>query len=565
MTKEKIIIYQALPRLFGNTKGRRVSNGTLEQNGCGKLNDFTSKALQAIKELGANYIWYTGVIEHATQTDFSKFNIPADHPAVVKGNAGSPYAIKDYYDIAPSLATNIPQRMQEFENLVSRSHQNDLKVLIDFVPNHVARQYHSDSQPKDTVALGERDNITRSFSPYNNFYYLPQSTFKPRFSLEAKGFPPYHEYPAKVTGNNQFTPSPTQNDWYETVKLNYGVDYLNAAVKRFDPIPDTWLKMRDILVFWTQKGVDGFRCDMIEMVPVEFWEWVIPHVKEVNPSLIFIGEAYNHSQYEIYLERGKFDYLYDKIGLYDTLKGVIQEQIPASTITSSWQSLGHLQTRMLNFLENHDEQRIASPFFANDSIKALPALVVSVCMNTCPFLIYSGQEFGEKGMDQEGFSGEDGRTSIFDYWNIDTLTRWNNGGKFNLDHMTSKEVAVYNYYKRILNIAQKEAAISKGLFFDLMYVNSHSDHFNPARQYAFLRKYKKEVIFICVNFANTKVTVDIKIPQHAFDYFEMKPSNRVVTKNLITNTKEVLTFTPQRPIRTELPPYGSKIMKLTIK
>ena len=374
--ENKMIIYQVFTRLFGNNNNHCIYNGDISQNGCGKMADFTAKALGEIKKLGATHIWYTGIIEHASQTDYRRYNIRPDHPAIVKGKAGSPYAIKDYYDVDPDLATDVPGRMKEFENLVSRTHRAGLKVIIDFVPNHVARQYHSDAQPDGTTQLGANDDPNYSFSPYNNFYYIPQSELHGQFDMTGNALEPYHEFPAKATGNNRFDAYPNINDWYETVKLNYGVDYQNGGTCHFSPTPDTWTKMLDILLFWSSKNIDGFRCDMAEMVPVEFWEWAIPQVKQEYPNIIFIAEVYNPHEYKNYLFRGKFDFLYDKVGLYDTLRNVACGYDSATAITRSWQSLGGIEKRMLNFLENHDEQRIASDFFAGDPRKGVPALIV---------------------------------------------------------------------------------------------------------------------------------------------------------------------------------------------
>ena len=342
-----------------NDKTTNKYNGSIDENGCGKFNSFTNKALKEIKNLGITHVWYTGIIEHATQTDYSAFGIKKDHEAVVKGKAGSPYAIKDYYDVDPDLAINVDNRMAEFESLVKRTHANDLKVLIDFVPNHVARQYYSDVKPAGVADLGENDNPEWAFSPLNNFYYIPNQLFKPQFDVAD-----YWEFPAKATGNDQFTASPTQNDWYETVKLNYGVNYLEGNQKQFNPIPLTWFRMRDILLFWAGKKVDGFRCDMAEMVPVEFWGWVISQVKQQYPDILFIAEVYNPAEYRSYIVDGKFDYLYDKVGLYDMLRNITSRNYPVRELTNSWQSLGGLENRMLNFLENHDEQRIGSGFFS---------------------------------------------------------------------------------------------------------------------------------------------------------------------------------------------------------
>ena len=443
MSDEKLIIYQVFTRLFGNNNNHCINNGSITENGCGKMADFTAKALGEIKKLGATHIWYTGIIEHATQTDYRRYNIRPDHPAIVKGKAGSPYAIKDYYDVDPDLAKDVPERMREFENLVQRTHRSGLKVIIDFVPNHVARQYHSDMQPDGTSQLGANDDTDYAFSPYNNFYYIPQSELHGQFDMKGAAAEPYKEFPAKATGNNRFDAYPNINDWYETVKLNYGVDYQNGGTCHFNPIPDTWNKMLDILMFWAEKHIDGFRCDMAEMVPVEFWEWAIPQVKAKYPALLFIAEVYNPKEYGNYLFRGKFDYLYDKVGLYDTLRAIVCGNESATAITRAWQSLGGIEKRMLNFLENHDEQRIASDFFASNPRKAIPALIVSACMNVNPMMIYFGQEFGELGMDSEGFSGRDGRTTIFDYWSVDTIRRWRNGGKFD---GTRREGAKYWNY-----------------------------------------------------------------------------------------------------------------------
>lgn len=511
-----INIYQVLPRLFGNTVANNNPNGTLAENGCGKLNDFNSKALSAIKDMGFTHIWYTGVIEHATQTSYSSYNISADHQGVVKGLAGSPYAIKDYYDIAPDLAVEVPSRMQEFENLVYRTHQADLQVIIDFVPNHVARQYKSDAKPSKIKDLGQNDRSDFAFSPKNNFYYIPYQDFTPQF--DAKG---YQEFPAKATGNDQFTASPTKNDWYETVKLNYGVDYQAGKISHFDPIPDTWQKMYEILLFWANKKVDGFRCDMAEMVPVEFWAWVIPKVKAKYSQLVFIAEVYNPSEYRNYIFNGKFDYLYDKVGLYDTLRAITCNQNKwASDITSCWQSVNDIQPHMLNFLENHDEQRVASEFFAGKPEKIIPALIVSALFFNSPFMVYFGQELGEPGMDAEGFSGLDGRTTIFDYWSINSIRSWVNGN-YSERLLNSNQRKLRALYKNVLSLRLNEKAFSEGISYDLMWVNYDNPNVNCEKQFAFLRSYKKELFLIVVNFDDKDASVELNIPQHAFDFLKI--------------------------------------------
>lgn len=563
--EEKIIIYQVFTRLFGNQVLTCKTNGSIDENGCGKMDNFTEQALAEIKKLGTTHIWYTGVIAHATQTDYTRYGLSKDHPAVVKGKAGSPYAIKDYYDIDPDLAVNVDKRMEEFEALVARTHEAGMKMIIDFVPNHVARQYKSLAKPEGVKDLGEGDDTTVSFSPNNNFYYIPGEELKGDIDLYDPEAGRYTEKPAKATGNNKFDAWSNRTDWYETIKLNYGVDYYNNTGCHFSPIPNTWTKMLDILLFWASKGIDGFRCDMAEMVPCEFWGWAIPKVKENHPDIIFIAEVYNPQEYRNYIFNGHFDYLYDKVGLYDTLRAVISNGASATAITGCWQSVNDIQSHMLNFLENHDEQRIASEYFAGNAHKAFPGMIVSACMNTNPVMIYFGQELGESGMDTEGFSGRDGRTTIFDYWSIDSIRRWTNHGRFNTHLLNTKEKGIRNFYKTLLTICNEEKCISHGAFFDLMYVNMNGWQMDEHKQYAFLRKYEDEVLLIAVNFGNMNMRVAINIPEHAFQYLSIPQMENIKVKDLLTGKEEKINFTSNKPVGTDLPANSGKILKIKLK
>ena len=538
MASHKIIIYQVFTRLFSNRNNTRKVNGTIDENGCGKLNDFTPGTLKQIRELGATHIWYTGVIRHATMTDYSRYGIPRQHPAVVKGRAGSPYAITDYYDIDPDLAVNVEERMLEFEKLVSRTHHAGLKMIIDFVPNHVARQYKSICKPQGVRDLGEDDNTNIGFDPvHNNFYYCPGQQFTPYFDLYHGEKEPYMEKPARATGNDCFHNAPGMNDWYETVKLNYGVDYYAGGVGHFDPIPNTWQKMLDILLFWAGKGVDAFRCDMAEMVPAEFWAWVTAHVREQYPDIRFIGEVYNPNEYRHYIHSG-FDYLYDKVGMYDAMRDVICHRRNTDAITWAWQQTDDIRDHMLYFLENHDEQRIASDFFAGCGEKAIPGLVVSALLQKNPLMIYAGQEWGERGMDAEGFSGKDGRTTIFDYWSFK-------------EHF-SLLTPIYN---RILNIALSEKAVSEGLTFDVMYVNRQYQH-----QYAFLRKAGNDILLVVANFDDTPLTMNLTIPNHAFNHLELlEKAYKAV--DLLTGSKASLVLMRDQQVAVALPPRGAVVYK----
>ena len=549
--KEKIIVYQIFTRLYGNRNTTRKENGTIEENGCGKLNDLTPSVLKNIRAMGISHVWYTGVIRHATQTDYSAYGIPVNHPAVVKGKAGSPYAITDYYDVDPDLATDVDRRMQEFEALIERTHKAGMKVIIDFVPNHVARQYHSVCKPEGVRDLGEGDNPQHGFDPQNNFYYCSGQPFSPYFDLYHGALQPYHEEPAKATGNDCFNNTPGVNDWYETVKLNYGVDYYAGRTGHFQPIPDTWDKMTDILLFWAGKGVDGFRCDMAEMVPTAFWHWAVDKVKFRYPEMIFVGEVYDPSQYRHYLGAG-LDYLYDKVGMYDTVRGVMCGRLSAHAITGAWQQTDDIRDHMLYFLENHDEQRIASDFFAGDARKGVPALVVSALLQQNPLMIYAGQEYGERGMDQEGFSGCDGRTTIFDYWSIDTLTRAAQRA------LSAEEKALKAQYDKVLSIARSEKSVTEGASFDLMYVNQQYH-----RQYAFLRKAGPEALLVVVNFDDCPAVMDVTIPAHAFDHLRIKEKNAMAT-DLLTGKKQRLMLRRDTPVRLQLPPLGAVILRFKV-
>ena len=560
--KNKMVIYQVFPRWFGNLRPSPVMNGSLAENGVGKFSAFTPLALSKIKELGVTHVWYTGVIEHATKTDYTMFGIRKDHSAVVKGKAGSPYAIKDYYDIDPDLADNIQNRMSEFEGLVKRTHEAGMNVISDFVPNHVARQYFSDAREPFVEDLGQTDNVSKAFDVNNNFYYLPGQTLTLRFDPQREEDFAYSEFPAKVTGNNHFDAYPSQNDWYETVKLNYGVDYMHGGACHFNTIPNTWEKMLEILLFWADKGVDGFRCDMAEMVPVEFWNWVIPQVKKVR-DVIFIAEVYNPDEYRNYIYTGHFDYLYDKVGLYDTVRAVMCGQAPASNISHCWQWLEGIQKNMLNFLENHDEQRVASDFFAGDARPGIPGMIVSAAMNTNPVMIYSGQELGERGMDAEGFSGRDGRTTIFDYWSVESLRNWNNNGLFDGAKLTPAERSLREMYAKLLNVVRSEPVIVEGAFYDLMYANSGNPYFNPNRQYAFLRKCKNEVLLVVVNFDRADQCVWVNIPVEAFKALDFEDNKPAELTDLLTGETTISTLTDAYPYQVKLPAYSGKMLKFS--
>lgn len=535
----KPVIYQIFVRLFGNSRNSLITNGTKEENGCGKFCDISDKALRSLKEFGISHVWYTGVIEHAVASDYSCFGIDNDYPEIVKGRAGSPYAIKDYYDVNPDLAVNVNCRMDEFEALVNRTHNAGMKVVIDLVPNHVARVYRSDSKPGNTPGdFGVDDNKDISFSHFSDFYYipgeelkLPDSIYERATDIEYRKSPePYREYPARATGNDCFSSCPGENDWYETVKLNYGIDYSGDKNIYSDPVPPVWKKMRSIVLFWAGKNIDGFRVDMAEMVPLEFWEWLIPGIKKEYPEIIFIAEIYQPSLYKDFTSRGGFDYLYDKAGFYDRIRNIIENKADTGAITEIWQQSGNLDKHMLRFLENHDEQRVASRFFAGDPWKALPGMVLAATMNKGPLMLYFGQEVGEPAEGCSGFSGDDGRTTIFDYWYVPNHQKWMSRGKFNGEMLPDDLVSLRENYAGIIKMVKQYDLFSNGSFYDLMWVNTELRDISSGRCYAFLRHLKGEIFLIVLNFGETDLKgLKLVIPEDAFDLMQV-PANLNVIK-----------------------------------
>lgn len=542
----KLVIYQALVRYFGNTNTTNKFYGSIAENGSGKFNDINEKALLEIKNLGANYIWYTGVIEHATMTDYAAFGIKNDDPDIVKGRAGSPYAIKDYYDVDPDLAVDVKNRMAEFEALIKRTHQQNLKVIIDFIPNHVARTYHSDAKPSHVEDLGANDDVTKSFAVDNDFYYIPNQKFVAPARYNAGGDAFQHplkdgkfdEFPAKATGNNVFSATPKIDDWFETIKLNYGVDVVNNQTKHLVPHPPVWKKMRDILAFWADKGVDGFRCDVAEMVPVEFWNWVITDLKKKYPNLIFIGEAYDRNEYKNFLVNGKFDYLYDKVGLYDGLKRLIMNEPNATVkdITFVWQKESNgFSQHMLRFLENHDETRIASKAFAGNPWYAVPGMVVTAALSSGPVMIYNGQEVGEPAKGAMGFSGDDGRSTIFDYWGTPQHQKWMNNGAFDGGKLNDEEKSLRKFYQQLLQTIKTNEAISKGNFYELLQANQSSTGFND-KVYAFLRFTGNKRVLVLANFNRNETDLKVMLPDDVIAGFNLQDGALTFT-DLLSDAK----------------------------
>ena len=541
---EKSIIYQIFPRYWGDRAGKQKKGGTLDENGCGKFSNIDRESLDYFKSLGVTHLWLTGIVRHATGE--STGGCTASSPDWVKGRAGSPYAITDYYDVNPYLADVPEKRIEEFKDLLKRVHNAGLKVIIDFVPNHVARDYTSFTAlhpaPTGMPSLGSDDDKSVHWREENDFFYYPGTELKLPIKSQT-----YKELPALASGN-AYTAEPAVNDWYDTVKINY-----------CDTHTGTWDKMLDIVRFWAGMGVDGFRCDMVELVPADFFTWLIREIHKQYPEIVFIAEVYQKELYSKYIREVGFDLLYDKSGMYDTIRAIVQKNtddsgVPVEAwqstrkITWNWQSLGDLQPYMLNFLENHDEQRFASDFFGKDAGNVFAALYASLYFNRASFMIYSGQEVGERGMYQEGFSGKDGRSTIFDWYTSDKvrkLWRYIHGDMKALDR---KDVALLERYRSALTQATGNRAVISGSTYDLCYCNLSSDGFCVDRHFAFLRDCGDDTVLVACNFSNVDAEMELSIPEHAFQWLELN---------------ETETLNHNKPIRLKVPAMDATVVKLS--
>ncbi|OUS03594.1 alpha-amylase [Flavobacteriales bacterium 33_180_T64] len=589
--KKKYVVYQVFTRLFGNTNTTNIPWGTLEENGVGKFNDFTDKALNKIKDLGVTHIWYTGVPHHDVITDYTKYGISNDDPDIVKGRAGSPYAVKDYYNVNPDLAENVDKRLEEFEALIERSHKAGLKVIIDIVPNHVARNYYSITNPNGTTSFGAEDDTTVAYAVNNNFYYNPGETFKvPEWKNEyqplgGENHPladgEFDENPAKWTGNGSRAFQPNMYDWYETVKVNYGVSPegkkdFEELPENFDnkdyqkhlefwsdkSIPSSWIKFKDIALYWTEKGVDGFRYDMAEMVPVEFWSYMNSHIKMKNPEAFLLAEVYNPSMYRAYIKKGKMDYLYDKVQLYDTIKHVMQGHGKTDHIPPIQDDLKDIEHHMLHFLENHDEQRIASPDFAGNAEKGKPGMVVSTTISTAPTMVYFGQEFGESGAQDLGF-GDPTRTSIFDYGSVPSIVRWVNDKQFDGGQSTSEEKALHDFYKRLLNFTINSSALA-GNYQDIHLYNRENTENYTDKVLSYVRWSDNEQLIIVSNFdAKNSQNFELKISEEILNTWNLNnESYQLIDQLYNTYTTELAVGNGQGFAKITIEPLQSLILKL---
>lgn len=586
----KINVYQVFTRLFGNTNTTNKPWGSLEENGVGKFEDFSDQALEGIKELGISHVWYTGILHHAMVTDYSDIGIPGDDPDVVKGRAGSPYSVKDYYNVNPDLAVDPAKRLEEFEALIERTHKHGLKVVIDIVPNHVARVYQSASNPEGVEDFGASDDLSREYLKNNNFYYIPGQAFRvPEWrdgyqvlggekNPQANGF--FKEDPAKWTGNGSRSPQPDMNDWYEAVKVNFGIKpdgskdfeelpagFEHASCKEHyafwqdKQVPDSWKKFRHIALYWLEKGVDGFRYDMAEMVPVEFWSYMNSAIKMANADAFLLAEIYQPHIYREYIQKGKMDFLYDKVQLYDSLKAIMQGHGSTDAIVDIQKDLADIEHHMLHFLENHDEQRIASPGFAGDARKGMPAMVVSATIGSSPTMLYFGQDVGEAGAEEPGF-GDPSRTSIYDYIGVPHHQRWMNEGKFDGAALSDQEKDLRTFYSTLLNFTKSSAALT-GEYKEIhSYNRSHTEWYND-QVFSYVRWKGEDRLLIVCNFdAAENFGFDLQVPAEIINIWGLQDGEYVLEDQLSGHKQTMILTQGSGIVRTDMNPLQSYIFKL---
>ena len=586
----KINVYQVFTRLFGNTNTTNKPWGTLEENGVGKFNDFTDEALEAIKDMGITHVWYTGVLHHAMVTDYAEIGIPGDDPDVIKGRAGSPYSVKDYYNVNPDLAVDPAKRMEEFEALINRTQQHDMKVIIDIVPNHVARVYHSLTNPPGSEDFGASDDLSREYLKDNNFYYIPGQPF--RVPVWREGYQVlggedhpeangnFSENPAKWTGNGSRSPQPDMNDWYEAVKINFGVDpegvndfetlpagYENESYQvhhdfwKDKQVPDSWLKYRAIALYWLDKGVDGFRYDMAEMVPVEFWSYMNSAIKMAKADAFLLAEIYQPQIYRDYIRKGKMDYLYDKVQLYDSLKSIMQGHGSTDALVKIQNELTDIEHHMLHFLENHDEQRIASPEFAGDARKGMPAMVVSATIGSSPTMLYFGQNVGEPGAEEPGF-GAPSRTSIYDYIGVPHHQRWMNGGKFDGAALSDKERDLQYFYSTLLNFTLNSAALT-GEYREIHSFNREYTPWYNDRIFSYVRWKGEERLIILANFdPDSTFGFELQLPGEIIALWNLEDGNYTLEDQLSDGSLDLTVSDRNAETRIDIEPLQSFILQL---
>ena len=322
------------------------------------------------------------------------------------------------------------------------------------------------------------------------------------------------------------------------------------------------MKFKDIALYWTAKGVDGFRYDMAEMVPYEFWSYMNSAIKMANPDSFLMAEVYNPREYRNYIHLGKMDYLYDKVETYDKLKDVIQGRSWPDEISGIQYNMMDIEHHMLHFLDNHDEQRLASPEFAGSGERGKPLMVVSTTLSSSPTMIYFGQEVGEPGKEDAGF-GTHSRTSIFDYIGVPHHQRWMNNGKFDGGQLSSSEKELRDFYKRLLNFSLKSSALMGG-YQEIQGANRNIVQGYDKDLYTFARWSKEEQLIVVANFSSTIASnYEMRVPADLLEKWNIKDGTYTLVDQLYGKYKtELKVINGEGRASIAIAPSESFILKL---
>ena len=561
------VIYQLFVRHFSNFQKGGVRNGTRKQNGCGTFAGVNDAALEAIAQMGVTHLWLTGVLRHATQTPHP--GLPAHPACVVKGIAGSPYAVTDYFDVDPDLAEEPQERMEEFCALLGRVRRCGMVPMLDFVPNHVSRCYASRGHSELEPGMWDRKDVF--FARDNAFYYLAPPPNGDRRVILPEGEFEAERGCGRVTGNNAATWLPSVFDWYETVKLNYGCDYRHGAAEAeslpgvlttADAVPRTWRIMDHVLAWWQELGVGGFRCDMAHMIPLPFWRWEIARARLRDEAVFFMAEAYDDP-----MKLTPGDPLQDLLaagfsGVYDApayraLRDLYEGGVWANDLDTFHRPENPLFTGGVRFVENHDEPRLASPlFWGNCGADVARAVMTAPYTTSCgPVLFYNGQETLERAEGPTGFGGDNGRTSIFDYTTLPRLQRWTCGGRYDGSELSTEELELRCFCGRLLRFLQ-HPALAAGTFYGLNWSNRATPGYGREgeettsghRLYAFLRhnSQSRHTLLIVCNFSpNRNADTHIHIPRNACEWAH-KTAPRFSFTDILDPASAPLSATPDQ-------------------
>jgi glycosidase len=301
---------------------------------------------------------------------------------------------------------------------------------------------------------------------------------------------------------------------------------------------------------------------MAEMVPVEFWSYMNSAIKMKYPDTFLLAEVYNPTVYRDYLQLGKMDYLYDKVAFYDTIKHIVQGHGSTDNIPQIQNDLSDIEHNMIHFLENHDEQRIASPDFAGSAIKGKPAMVVSTTISSAPTLIYFGQEVGEPGAENAGY-GRPSRTSIYDYIGVPNHQRWMNEKKFDGAQLSEDEKELRDFYKRLLNFTINSTALMGNYEEIHSYNRANTENYNH-RIFSFVRWSDLEKLIIVSNFdAKQTYEFELKLPKNIIQEWNLKDGKYKMTDQIYNQySNELIVKDGIGSIKLKIDPLASYILNL---